>query len=114
MNELDRLHQEAMELVDRAMLCRRQGQLDTAIELIKAAFIQEQAASDLIAPNLELEPSRSVLHRSAANLAVECHEFRLAEKLITRALSGNPPADIAEELRDLLIHEIYPQRQLLA
>lgn len=35
-------------------------------------------------------------------------------RLIGRALSGNPPADIAEELRDLLIHEVYPQRQLLA
>ena len=34
------------------------------------------------------------------------HEFQSAERLIGRALSGNPPADIAEELRDLLIHEV--------
>lgn len=33
MNELDRLHQEAMELVDRAILCRRQGKLEAAIGL---------------------------------------------------------------------------------
>lgn len=114
MNELDRLHQEAMELVDRAILCRRQGKPEAAIELLNAAFIQEKAAADLSALDLALEPSRSVLHRSAASLAIECHEFRSAEKLIGRALSGNPPADIAEELRDLLIHEVYPQRQLLA
>ena len=114
MNELDRLHQEAMELVDRAILCRRQGKPEAAIELLNAAFIQEKAAADLSALDLALEPSRSVLHRSAASLAIECYEFRSAEKLTGRALSSNPPADIAEELRDLLIHEVYPQRQLLA
>ena len=108
MNELDRLHQEAMELVDRAILCRRQGKLEAAIELLNAAFIQEKAAADLSALNLALEANRSVLHRSAASLAIECHEFRSAEKLIGRALSGNSPADIAEELRNLLIHEVYP------
>lgn len=102
------------ELVDRAILYRRQGKLEAAIELLNAAFIQEKAAADLSALNLALEANRSVLHRSAASLAIECHEFRSAEKLIGRALSGNPPADIAEELRDLLIHEVYPQRQLLA
>lgn len=37
MNELDRLHQEAMELVDRAILYRRQGKPEAAIELLKAA-----------------------------------------------------------------------------
>ncbi|WP_277883666.1 hypothetical protein [Nostoc sp. FACHB-133] len=37
----------------------------------------------------------SVLHRGAATLAVECSELREAEKLIGRALAGNPPSDIA-------------------
>ena len=56
MNELDRLHQEAMELVDRAILCRRQGKPEAAIELLNAAFIQEKAAADLSALDLELNP----------------------------------------------------------
>ena len=81
MNELDRLHQEAMELVDRAILCRRQGKPEAAIELLNAAFIQEKAAADLSALDLALEPSRSVLHRSAASLAIECHELRSAATL---------------------------------
>ena len=101
MNELDRLHQEAMELVDRAILCRRQGKLEAAIELLNAAFIQEKtAAADLSALDLELEPSRSVLHRSAASLAIECHEFRSAEKLIGLALSGNPLAEARSAVHD--------------
>ena len=43
----------------------------------------------------DFEPIRSVLHRSAAMLAVECSQLREAERLIGRALSGNPPDDIA-------------------
>jgi hypothetical protein len=58
-----------------------------------------------------LEPTHSVLHRSAAVLALECSELREAERLIGRALAGNPPVDIANELRDLLLEEVYPQRQ---
>jgi phage shock protein A len=113
MNELDRLHQEAMDLVDQATLARRRGDLDHAKILIKSAFTQEQAAAALTESQFDLEPTRSVLHRSAAALAIECTEFRAAEKLIGRALAGNPPAEIADELRDLLLTEIYPKRQLL-
>jgi hypothetical protein len=46
-------------------------------------------------------------------LAIACAELREAERLIGRALSGNPPDDIANELRDLLLEEIYSQRQAI-
>ena len=49
---------------------------------------------------------RSVLHRSAASLALECGALREAERLIAAALSGDPPDEIAEELRDLL-EQVY-------
>ena len=39
----------------------------------------------------------------AATLAIDCGELKAAERLITTALSGNPPEDIAEELKDLFI-----------
>jgi hypothetical protein len=38
-------------------------------------------------------------------------ELREAERLIDRVLAGNPPADIANELRNLLLEEVYSQRQ---
>ena len=41
-------------------------------------------------------------YRSAASLALQCQQFREAERLIATALSGNPPVEIAEELRELL------------
>lgn len=113
MPDVEVLHREAMELVDQAVLARQQGDAEAVITLSKAAFTKERAAADLVADQFDLEPTRSVLHRSAAALAIECSELREAERLIGRALSGNPPDDIADELRDLLLEEIYSQRQAI-
>jgi hypothetical protein len=63
--------------------------------------------ADLVANQLDLELTHAALHRSAAVLALECSELREAECLIGRALAGNPPDGIADELRDLLLDEIY-------
>ena len=113
MPDIDTLHREAMELVDQAVLARQQGDAAAVIALSKAAFTKERAAADLVADQFNFEPTRSVLHRSSAALAIECHELREAERLIGRALSGDPPDDIANELRDLLLEEIYSQRQAI-
>lgn len=102
-----------MELVDQAVLARQRSDAETVIALSKAAFTKERAAADLVANHFDLEPTRSVLHRSAAVLAIECNQLRDAERLIGRALAGNPPDDIADELRDLLLEEIYSQRQAI-
>ncbi|MEL6555001.1 MAG: hypothetical protein AAFQ63_16275 [Cyanobacteria bacterium J06621_11] len=113
MQDVDTLHREAMELVDQTVLARHRGDPTNALELLQSAFDKERAAADLVADQFELEPTRSILHRSAASLAIECNELRHAERLIGRALAGNPPNDIADELRDLLLEEIYSQRQAI-
>jgi hypothetical protein len=106
MIQLKDLHHEAMRLVDEAELARRGGNLDVARERLHQAFDRERQAADLAAGDLSQEPTRSVLHRSAASLALECGALREAERLIAAALSGDPPAEIAEELRDLL-EQVY-------
>jgi len=113
MQDVETLHREAMELVDQTVLARHSGDRTKALELARAAFNKEKAAAEVVAYQFELEPTRSVLHRSAAALAIECNELRHAERLIGRALAGNPPKDIADELRDLLLEEIYSQRQAI-
>ncbi|HXG11136.1 MAG TPA: hypothetical protein VNK04_15355 [Gemmataceae bacterium] len=102
MNPIADLHREAMRLADEADHFRRQGDLQTAQERLRQAFERERRAAELSAPDHSYEPTRSVLHRSAATLALECGEYREAERLIAAALTGNPPDEIAEELRDLL------------
>jgi hypothetical protein len=100
------LHHEAMRLVDEAEAARRQGDSQLARERLREAFDRERQAADRVAGAMSLEPTRSVLHRSAASLALECGALREAERLIATALSGDPPEEIAEELRDLL-EQVY-------
>jgi hypothetical protein len=94
-------HDQAMESADRALAARRQGDSDQAVTWFRVALDYEQRAAELVAPDLTAEPTRSVLHRSAAALAMECGELREAERLIAIALTGDPPDEIADELRDL-------------
>ena len=111
MTDIARLHRRAMELADEAAASRRRGFHEQALELTRQAYQLERDAAREVENQLELEPTRSVLHRSAASLALECNEVREAERLIGRALSGSPPDEIAEELRDLL-EDVYFHRHL--
>jgi hypothetical protein len=99
---IKRRHHKAMSLCEEAIAARKGRKFSEAFELFRKAFEQERMAAQIAAREPQLEPTRSVLHRSAASLALECNEFREAEKLIATALSGDPPEEIAEELRDLL------------
>jgi hypothetical protein len=95
-------HREAMEFVDKALVARQRGQERQHLSFLKRALELERAAADQVAQDVEFEPTRAVLHRSAASIALGCGELLVAEQLICRGLLGSPPIEIAEELRDLL------------
>jgi hypothetical protein len=103
MSQIQVLHQQAMDLAEAAAVARLRGALEQAEQFTRQAFEQETHAAFLTANSLDAEPTRSVLHRSAASLAIECGELQTAERLIATALSGNPPPEIADELKDLFI-----------
>lgn len=98
MNSTTELHQEAMELAEQAFAARRSNDLPTARTYAYRAFHLEKQAAD----QSMTEPTRSVLHRSAATLALDCGEYREAERLVAAALAGSPPGAIANELREVL------------
>lgn len=102
MNKTSILHEKAMEFWDEGFFAKREGKLSLANEKFRQALKFEIEAAEILKDKLDEEPSRSVLYRSAASMAMSCEEYRQAEKLIATALSGNPPEEIAEELRDLL------------
>ena len=77
----------------------------------RQAYENELGAANQLRDPSSPEPTRSILFRSAASLAVDCNELREAERLIGIGLSGNPPPDIAEELRDLF-EKVNFQRHL--
>src|SRR6185437_15777182 len=98
MNSIEDTHQKAMELAEQAFAARRRGEADTAQSLARRAYLLEKQAAGAA----QTEPSRSVLHRSAATLALDCGEYREAERLVAAALAGSPPEQIANELREVL------------
>lgn len=102
MNEVRKLHDEAMRLAELAAVAKKvEGNLEQANSLLRQAYENEVKAAKLLIDMSSPEPTRSVLFRSAASLAIDCNEFVEAEKLVAIGLSGSPPPDIAEELRDL-------------
>jgi tetratricopeptide (TPR) repeat protein len=101
MNQIQDLHREAMRLADLADRLRREGKVQAAKERLCQAFDCGRQAAQGSAGDLSFEPTRSILHRSAASLALECGNYREAERLIAVALAVTPLDDIAEELRDL-------------
>ncbi len=102
MKDLGELHRLAMQAADEAFLLRRQGDGEAAREAFRRALDCEAEAACLLAPDTEREPTRSVLHRSAATLALHCEDWQTAEDLAATALRGDPPEEIAEELREVL------------
>ena len=95
-----------MDLAEQASLLRMRGDAEGAERRTLAAFEKEKDAAMQVAHDYALEPTRSVLLRSAASLALECRQLREAERLVSIALGGHPPAEIANELREVL-EKIY-------
>lgn len=108
MTEDRRLHEDAMRIAHEAFLLKRNDP-DSAIQLFEQAFELERRAAEIAKD--QTEPTRSVLFRSAATLALHGNQYREAERSVAAALIGNPPSEIVEELRDLL-EEIYFRRHL--
>jgi hypothetical protein len=109
-SEINALHNQAMDAAGRAFHADIHGDYAAAETLFREAFESERRAAMLLLDS-PAEPTRSVLLRSAASLALDCREFREAERLIAIGLAGNPPAPISDELRDLL-ETVYFSRHL--
>lgn len=103
MKKVNELHNKAMDLTEQALLLQRKQQQVAANQLFKEAFDLEKSAAMLMINKYEIEPTRSILFKSAACLALDINDYREAERMIAFALSGNPPTEITNELRGLSI-----------
>jgi len=101
MSQIKELHEKAMYLAEMAVVTRLKGDLERADQLFRQAYESEAKAARLMPDEPLPEPTRSILYRSAASLALDCNEYREAERLIALGLAGQPPEEIAIELRDL-------------
>ena len=101
MQPIEELHINAMNLAEEAFIAQRSGDYKKAEALFSEALKLEQQAADQLPLNIESEPTRSILYRSAASLAYNSKDYELADRLIAMGLSGYPPEDIKEELKNL-------------
>ncbi|MDX1975015.1 MAG: hypothetical protein SFT92_05000 [Rickettsiales bacterium] len=111
MKNITSIHQSAMEKTDYAVSAKLKGDIEAARALFNEAFLLEKEAAMLALQFGATEPTRSILLRSAASLALDAQKTSEAEKLVCTALANEPPADIANELRDLL-EQVHFQRHL--
>ncbi len=110
MNSITELHNLAMDLAEYALFAKTRGDMRVVRELTQRAFEYEAQAADLVAGLVDEEPSRALLHRSAASLAIRCGEYDEANRLIIAGLAGNPPGDLAAELQALM-KEVKKQKR---
>ena len=92
------LHNKAMELFDASFLARRKGDESQTRRFLAEALKAEAAAADSVANDHSLEPTRSVLHRSAASMALQLHDAKTAMRYTQNGLAGHPPEEIKREL----------------
>ena len=96
-------HKQAMDLVEAAIGERSRGNREKTARLYADALELELAAiGELDEQGARIEPTWSILHRSAGWMAFNSGQLGLAERLAGKALAGNPHPEIAEELRELL------------
>ena len=95
------IHMKAMLLSQDAFVLAAYGKEAEAIPLYEQAFELERQAALSLLHREDVEPTRSVLFRSAAALAKNCHKYRDSEKMIGHGLAGNPPDYVAEQMREI-------------
>jgi len=110
MNSPKDAHDRSMDCAELALLARLRNDHEEAERLFRESLALELEAIEAVKAE-PVEPTLSILHRSAATLALDCNDPRLAEKLITTALSREQPPEITEELRNLL-EQVYFRRHL--
>jgi hypothetical protein len=101
-----------MDRAGLALMARTRKDYEEADRLFKEALDLELKAIETLEGASAQEPTYSILHRSAATLALDCNDPRFAEKLISKALAKDPPAEIVEELRDLM-EQVHFRRHLI-
>ena len=94
-------HNKAMDFAERAFVARIQGQREQAHNFFIQALEYELAAIAQLEVEGRIEPTYSVLHRSAGTLALDCNQPKKADEIVKKALNQNPPQEIAEELHEL-------------
>jgi hypothetical protein len=95
------LHERAMKLFEASVIARYSEDEGRVRSLLAQAMKLECAAADTVAEDRALEPTRSLLHRSAASIALQNFDTATARRYVNAGLEGDPPDEIKSELEKL-------------
>jgi hypothetical protein len=94
-------HNIASNQMQLAIVAQAYGNIPESLRLFELAFEAEKQAALSLWSDFEQEPTRSILFRSAATLALDCKKYSEAKKMVYMGLSGNPPEGMVEELLEV-------------
>jgi hypothetical protein len=95
------LHEAAMQAAQQALIHQVLGNHDAAEEYNMAAMRLEELAAHQVPESAEAQPTRGILYRSAATLALRAGEPDRAMFLIEEGLKQEPPLWVQKELMEL-------------
>ncbi|MEF9477353.1 hypothetical protein OWR28_06110 [Chryseobacterium sp. 1B4] len=95
-------HREAMDYSFKAKQALDEGDLDASLELYKTAARLEGEVANFYFDKPDLEPTRSILIRSAAFLNLKAGEVEEAQKFIFFGLTNSADEDVKQQLYDAL------------
>lgn len=95
------LHNTALELADTAYIAQKRGNSEDAKFYALCAMSYEIMAAQRLLPNADNEPTRSIIYRSAATLAIWAGDYNLALYLAREGLTPHTPANIRQDLDDI-------------
>ena len=94
-------HSAEESRVDTGLLARHADDERHMNRVLAQALKLECQAADTLADDYALEPTRSLLHRSAAAMALSSFDTKTARRYVDAAFEGKPPAEIGRELQIL-------------
>jgi len=101
MNSVREYHNEAIRYAQLALAALHQGDKEEHQQFVRRAMIVETQAADLVPDEKSAEPTRSILHRSAASFAYQAGEYQEAERLVFKGLSGYPSPQVKQQLMEV-------------
>ena len=90
MDKIKEFHEKAMDIVEKAYMFKRCGDMYNAFLMFEEALALESNAAYLFDKQYSEEPSRSIFFRSAASIAMKCYKLDQSEAFIDEAFSGKP------------------------
>jgi len=91
-----------MELADQADALRQRGLESRSIQVYRRALTEAESAVRVSSRDGVGVRTLSALYRSAASLAMDCHEWRRAQNLIQQGIENLPTGSMEDELIGLL------------